>query len=474
VDKKENAMKTSLLAAAFLTLLLCPRILLACSCAGSPSPCGEFATAEAVFAGTVTTVENKFAKMENGEYLVVSQLAHVQVDEPFKGVKSTEYVFGSYGTSCDPTYREGQRWLFYASYDPQKKAWFIRACGRSTQIDYAAEDLLYLRALPGSAQKTRVSGVLKTELDKPLMGVKVKLIGERETSEAFTDNNGVYEVYGLAPGKYTIEPEIPLNLKLNFPIAVGDVDRAAGRRQNRIILKEKSCGGVSFYFTENTSLKGTVFSVEGRPMHNVCVRLWPKDKPNHGFLSDCTDEEGRFVIDKVDLGDYYLVANDDGRISSDEPFPAVFYPGVLDKEKATVLTFASGDKLEGFDIHIPSQRPTRTIEGRLLFSDGRPMPAQWIEFNAETTKEGEEGEAHTSADAEGRFTLQVLEGLKGTLRGHMLAVSGVYENCPQLDKLISAHVDIITKPIRVEVNRDYRDVELVFPFPWCAKAKERK
>lgn len=468
-------MKISLLAAALLILLLCPRILLACSCAGSPSPCGQFATAQAVFVGTVTRVENKFAKLENGQYAVVSQLAHVQVDEAFKGVKSTEYVFGSYGTSCDPQYIEGEHWLFYASYDPEKKAWFVPACGRSTQVDDAADDLLYLRGLPDSAQKTRIAGVLKTELYKPVMGVKVKLIGERETSEAYTDKNGVYEVYGLAPGKYTIEPEIPLNLKLYFTIPAGEVDRTAARNQNRIILKEKSCAGVSFYLTENTVVKGTVFSVDGRPMRNVCVRLWRKDNPQRGsFLSDCTDEEGHFEIDKVDLGDYWLVANEDGRISSDEPFPTVFYPGVLEKEKATVLTFSSGEKLEGFDIHIPSQRPRRTIEGRLLFSDGRPMAGQWIEFNAETTKEGEEGEAHTSADAEGRFTLQVLEGLKGTLRGHMLGISGVYENCPQLDKLISAHVDIITKPIRVELNRDYRDVELVFPFPWCAKAKERK
>jgi len=467
-------MKPTLLAAAFLTLLLCPRILVACSCAGSPSPCGQFAAAEAVFVGTVTSVENKFAKTDNGQYVVVGQLAHVQVDEAFKGVKATEYVFGSYGTSCDPQYQEGQRWLFYASYNPEKRAWFIPACGRSTQIDNAADDLLYLRGLPSTAQKTRVAGVLKTELYKPLMGIKVKLIGDRETSEAFTDKNGVYEVYGLAPGKYSIEPEIPLNLKLYFTIPAGEVDRAAARQQNRIILKEKSCGGVSFYFTENTSVKGTVFSVDGRPMRNVCVRLWQKDKPQKGFLLDCTDEEGRFEIDKVDLGDYYLVANDDGRISSDEPFPTVFYPGVLEKEKATVLTFSSGDKLEGFDIHVPSQRPTRTVEGRLLFSDGRPMAGQWIEFQAETTKEGEEGEAHTSADTEGRFTLPILEGLKGTLRGHMLAVSRVYENCPQLDKLISAHVDIITKLVRVEMNRDYRDVELVFPFPWCAKAKKPK
>ena len=466
-------MKTVPIAAAFLTLLCCPGMLLACSCFGSPSPCGSFASAEAVFVGTVTSVENKFVKLENGENYIANQTAHVQVDEAFKGAKATELIFGSWGTSCDPEYKEGQRWLFYASFDKEKKVWFIPACGRSTLVDNAADDLLYLRGLPGSARKTRLAGVLKTELYKPLMGIKVKLIGERETSEAFTDKNGVYEAYGLPPGKYTIEPEIPLNLKLYFAIVAGEPDPGGGRRQNQIILRDKSCAGVSFYFTENTAVNGTVFSVDGRPMRNVCVSLVRKDKPQERtFLFDCTDEQGHFAIDKVDLGDYWLVANDDGRISSDEPFPPIFYPGVVEKDKATVLTFASGDKLEGFDIHIPTQQPTRIIEGRLLFSDGRPMADQFVEFQSDTEKAGQEGEAHTKTDAEGRFSLPVLEGLKGTLRGHMLGVSDEYENCPQLDKLISAHTDIVTKSMRVVMNKDYRDVELVFAFPYCAKAKE--
>jgi hypothetical protein len=46
------------------------------------------------------------------------QVAYVQVEESFKGGQVGELVFRSYGTSCDPVYKEGQRWLFYAEvYD---------------------------------------------------------------------------------------------------------------------------------------------------------------------------------------------------------------------------------------------------------------------------------------------------------------------------------------------------------------------
>src|SRR5690349_2463331 len=160
---KLHAMKTSLLAAAFLILLCCPRLLLACSCFGSPSPCGSFGSAEAVFVGTVTRVESELVKFENTNDYVSNQIAHVQVDEAFKSAKAAEFIFRSYGTSCDAVYKEGQRWLFYANYDKKNKSWFTQACGRSTLVENAADDLVYLRGLPGSAQKTRLAGVLKSE-----------------------------------------------------------------------------------------------------------------------------------------------------------------------------------------------------------------------------------------------------------------------------------------------------------------------
>ncbi len=66
-----------------------------------------------------------------------------------------------------------------------------------------------------------------------------------------------------------------------------------------------------------------------------------------------------------------------------------------------------------------------------------------------------------------------LEGLKGVVRGYMYGYSGQYENCPKLEKLISARKDIETNKVRVELSRDHHNVELVFPFPYCVKAKNQ-
>jgi hypothetical protein len=89
--------------------------------------------------------------------------------------------------------------------------------GRSRQTKYAANDLLYLRQLPASEKRTRISGIieyLKSDLEKgttstAISGVKLKIIGKKRTADVYTDENGINEIYGLAPGEYLIKPEAP-------------------------------------------------------------------------------------------------------------------------------------------------------------------------------------------------------------------------------------------------------------------------
>lgn len=257
-------MKLILTVAAFVTIVFCPRFALACSCFGTTSSCGAYLTADAVFVGTVTSVKQQMMKLQ-GEDLN-GQVAVVQVDEAFKGVNSPELTFHSYETSCDINYKEGQRFLFYASYIKKEKAWYVPACGRTSSLERAADDLLYLRALPGASEKTRISGSLWNRADnKPVTGVKVKLIGERDTHEVFTDKNGVYEMYGLPPGRYIIAAEAPASLKLSLIISSGMLVNLKDQTRGRVDLSEKSCAEANFYFTENTEIKGTVFGADGQP-----------------------------------------------------------------------------------------------------------------------------------------------------------------------------------------------------------------
>ena len=464
-------MKLILAAAALVLVLFTPDCVLACTC-GTPTACASFEAAEAVLIGTVMRVEDRTAKDSHGVDYIVGQTAYVQVDEAFKGVKSQEMIFRGNGSSCDRHYGAGQRWLFYAYHNKEENTWFSAACDRSAELAWAADDLLFLRGLPGSAQKTRIAGTLRNRDYAPLAGVKVKLVSGFWTQEVVTDKNGVYEALGLPTGTYTIEPETPPNLKLRYTSRSLSAHEPA-QRAEKVELKAKSCVVMNFHYAEDTLVRGRVFGAGGEPMRDVCVHLVFKDKPDDTpYLGDCTDENGRFNIDGVLLGEYFLVANEDGAISSDEPFPTAYYPGVFEREKATTLTFGRGDKLQDFDIHVPSQRASHVIEGRLLFEDGRPAMGVSVKFEAESKVDQVDAEANAIADSDGRFRLRVLEGIKGTVYGYMRAYSGEFLNCPKLEKIIKAREGIFTNSVSVEVNRDLQDLELVFPFPKCKRPKE--
>ena len=43
----------------------------------------------------------------------------------------------------------------------------------------------------------------------------IKIIGAQKTYETKTDKGGVFEIYDLPPGKYSIEPEMPAGWKID-------------------------------------------------------------------------------------------------------------------------------------------------------------------------------------------------------------------------------------------------------------------
>jgi len=473
-------MKTGFLISALIFLLLSPCVAAACSCAGFASICQAYTNADAVFIGTVERTERPQPKKNaDGEVYSAGQIAYVQVEKVFKGVKETEVVFRSGGSSCDRILKEGEHLLFYASYDKKSKTFKIGPCSRTTSIDKApdgVDDLLYLQALPAAAETTRISGTLLSHLVNPLIGIKVSISGPQKSYEVYTDKNGVYEIYDLPPGRYNVKTESPPGLKVGFASFSTGGSTDANSQSNGLLLKEKSCAGVDFYFNSDTSISGRVFGPDGRPLPQVCLSIMLKDETNtNGPGSECTDEQGRYEFDATPPGEYIIVANNEGSISSEEPFPATYYPGVFEKQKATVLAITDGGHLENQDLHIPSLEATRVIQGLLVYADGRPVVNEAVSFKPEAVKEGYDGEAQTLTDAQGRFSLTVLQGLSGWLRASMYVYEGEYLNCPLLDKLIKAQgespAEVEARPLKLETNTDFQDLKLVFPFPSCVKAK---
>lgn len=492
--------KPSLLLLALLMTLCLSEAAQGCSCGGWPTYCQAYASAEAVFVGTITSAEwVNPRKDETNTVVGEGQLARVHVEQVFKNMKQTEVLFRSDNTSCDAEFKEGQRWLFYAYFDRKAKAWRVRPCDRSTRVEGAADDLLYLQGLPASAQKTRLSVKLSHYEDEPeegfnsvekLSGVRVKLSGAGKSYEVYTNAEGVAVAEGLPPGSYAVEPDVPRGLKLRFPIYFGGVEVVPDKRPDRpsdaqshrsggeprLVLGEKDCASVSFVYSSDTSIAGRLLGADGRPLPNVCLCLMPPDKvvaSNWNF--DCTDEQGRYELKEIPPGQYVIVVNDANKPTSFAPFRRAFYPGVFERERAGVLTVIPGTNLKDLDIYIPAQEPTRVIKGVLLYSDGKPVAQESVTFIPDSPREGYDDTSSTQTDAQGRFSMPVLQGLKGTVSGEMYTYVGEFENCPQLEQLIrktgERSADFKTRPVRVEANADVQDVRLVFPFPFCKKAR---
>jgi hypothetical protein len=451
--------------------------------------------ARAVFIGTVRAVENNTVRADGGLDVVVGQKAWVTVEKTFKGEVSGELLFRSYGSSCDPTYREGQQWLFYGYFNEKEKAWQIGACDRSTLLNNANDDLRYLNALPASAKTTRISGRVEQygedpekglSLVKHIIGAKVTISGPKNF-EVFTDSSGIYELYDAPPGLYEISVEIPLGMELKsssfYGTKVVDIKEWPDGRRGlwlRLKLEEKGCVSRDFSLSTDNAISGKVIGADGKPMPRVCLEVISANAPKisswrTSTIFGCTEADGTYTLKQMPPGDYLLVANYHNKISSDEPFGAVYYPGTFDRKKATVITMALGDRRTAHDITIPSQFPTHILSGVLLFADGKPVPDGFVQFDAVDVAEGYDGETHTSVDAQGRFELPVLAGFKGSLRGYVFTYEGDLD-CPRLDEILKTSgrraPEISTERLPMEINSDKPNLELRLPFASCVKAKE--
>jgi hypothetical protein len=191
-----------------------------CVCVAFPTPKAEWQHSSLVFVGQVETVSPEF----DAKKAFSPQHATVRVEEAFKGVQKGQMIqINQIGSDCELKYSRGWRRLLYLTVQ-QGGLWISPGCDRSNDSDSASDDLRFLRALPVSAERTRISGEVRSSGDRsrPLAGVSVTLIeGGGRSTTAVTDTAGVFEVYGLPQGTYQASIEMPRGFKADFGFVSG-------------------------------------------------------------------------------------------------------------------------------------------------------------------------------------------------------------------------------------------------------------
>ena len=480
----------------------------ACSCMG-PTARGAFEGADQVIIARLTafTVDKngiEEGKTLNGDVAEAHWLRFagmdvqytLTVEKTYKGdfTPGAEIIFfkagNSSSSSCDYSFGDdiGGEHLLYVRgepegnpprYDPSQ----VVACSRSTRLGTAfnkeIDDILYLDKLSEVQGKNRLSGMLiidgmivdtKTKIkEKPdFGGIKIKIQSQfsEEIFETVTHQSGVFELYDIPPGGYTIEIEAPQGWK-------------AEREKHFFKIEALEHIWLYINLVPDNAIRGRLVDLPGRPIKDVCVDAISVETVENENASDyvylipgrgcphTTNENGEFAITGLSGGDYLLTAQaSNGVAAPGNPFKTPWYPGVKDSSQAKIFSMTQNSVFNDVIMKTEIGELIR-ISGTVAFSDGQPpgRMLSLVHFKF-SDKQGLVGYGEN-------FRFDVIKGTPGTLSAEIDADE--FKNCPEHKQFIEATGDkehLHSNEVLISGEENMTDIQLVFPIPHCEGATD--
>lgn len=443
------------------------------------------------------TVDKELAKTPNVAILKLQSIKQndaeprnffFSVEKVFKGeLKLNEVLTFRLISNCSLYFSEeqvGTEFLFYLGNRPAKdEFWSASTCSRSGAVKATTNDLRYLENEKKLRGKTRLSGNLAKWVETmndssfvPLADRKIRIVGKVKTAEVTTDETGAFEIYDLPPGKYKIFP--------------GKLDGYYFQREKsgfvEVEIKAKSQTEHNFLYSIDNAIGGKVVDREGKPLKEICVDLYSlKTEKALGFAhKPCTDEDGEFEISAIPVGTYKIVVNGEDafdRFSRNSLFETFYYPNAKTLEKAAEISVGENFFLRDLILVPPEMKETITLTGRLIFADGKPAFDKAIQFvRSDKISEIDSGiavsEFEVKTDKNGQFTIKILKGQSGILRGTFVALSGENKNCPEIEEILKQKGGTIqqlgTNRLEISGTENLTGIELKFPFPFCKEIEK--
>jgi hypothetical protein len=457
----------------FALLLIFTARTWACVCSGTwPSVKQAWKDAPAVFLGTVALAA---PDGDDRQMTFQEQSVRIRVEEAFKGVFAGQTIELDQGADdCSAKFRTGQRAVFYL-HSGTPRSWVVPACTHSLgSAEPSGDDLLFLRALPKSAAGTRLSGAVELYEDSPqqafkrlggVPNVRVKISGPLGlTREVVTNLDGAYELYGLSPGKYSVGAEVPNGLKIRFPLVTGSAPVQGDN--SAVELTQDGGASVGFVLQADTQLSGRMLDAKGAPITGVCIDLEPLEGrgENGAHFFNCSKARGAFKMTMMSPGRYWLVARDEVRLDRLKSKSTLYYPGVRDRGRATVISIEAGKYLYQVDVRLPSDEKRYKIVGRFQFADGAPVADATVTFTS--PKSGYEETTETGSD--GSFGLSVVAGMEGQLSGQLGVMEPILRKCSEFQveprrRGLFRFMDAIPIPLSIDSNNDGLKLALASP-----------
>jgi hypothetical protein len=384
------------------------------------------------------------------------------VEEVFKGDVTGEVtiqIASHKNTSCGPYgLKRGEQYIVYAySGEADPDTFYSGVCTRTklTNSSYAKEDLDFLRNLPPAGTGGNLRGSIMADLRgggaTPLPNVNVKIrFADNQVITAITDENGKFEVKNLKAGKYRVEPELPAHYN-------------SRRDHAEVTIDDLGTAEVGFEAYLDGKVSGRMIDKEGRGFNSIFLHLVAEGKNVYGHS---TGEDGGFEVDGVPPGEYVLYLKMGGNDHQQER--VFYYPGTFKREEAEVIKVELGAPVEGLEFLLPEEYKVRTVEGQVVWKDGKPATDAEVMFLCpQSAKQDgfrvEFGPTVARTDGQGRFRL---EGFTGEV--YWLEARGPIK----LDE--DGKLTGVRSPTKkIILNESLKDLRLVLseqgPFGGCGK-----
>lgn len=429
----------------------------ACSCGSSGPPCQNAFQVDAVFAGTVGSISalpDDGPPLRPGEARIPQavRVAFASV-QGFRGIHgaTVDVVTAGSGPACGYDFKQGERYLVYATRDTDGARLVTGRCSRTRLLTDAGEDLQFLATLFSSVDaQARVYGTITHWERNPATGaavdygpvpdvlVTVHTMGS--TVDVSTDARGRYELT-VPPGTYEVTARPPAGFSPD------------GLHQTIELRDARACFATDFSVRFDGRIRGTVRRSSGEPAERAAVEMMALETVGKtGYtetLRTLADASGNYEFREVPPGRYVVGVDLVRRMDAEVVFPATFHPGTANVEFATVVQLDGSQQRELEPFALPPARRSFRLTGTVNFLDAHPASGVFVSLS-DGAAPWRQVAVGIKTGSDGTFAFAVHEGLSYIARasywdeaqrkpiGAMVGPFVMTEQTPPLNVVLSA------------------------------------
>jgi uncharacterized GH25 family protein len=253
---------------------------------------------------------------------------------------------------------------------------------------------------------------------------------KRTAAKATTDDDGKYQLTGLAAGQFTIMP-----LAKAFVLGASDTPQQSG--QSITVADGETIEKIDFILIRGGVITGRILDSDGHPVIGERVNLAGGDALDISQIvtmfdgpRNRTDDRGIYRVYGLRPGNYKVSigqaagAGNVAIMGMGSQYPKTFYPGVTDEAKATVLEINEGTEVNNIDIVARKTGRGYSVSGRVVDADsGQPVPNVHVvhsSLNDGTQELGGMNFTGSQTDANGKFRIDNIQ--PGHYAVYMLAI----------------------------------------------------